>query len=108
MNAQEASVTLAMLMAAYPNARLPDGTVLAYESFLAELEYDRAAEAVRGIIRTSEFMPTIAKIVTAYEALAPRKPETTYRMFKPARVDNAMAPGELKAAIDDFLRKVPQ
>lgn len=99
MTAQEASVILAMLMAAYPNARVPDGTVAAYESFIVELERDRALEAVRGIIRTSKFMPTIAEIVTAYDALVPRRSTDGYRLFRPRQVNNAMPPSELKDAI---------
>ncbi len=108
MTEVEASKLMAMLIAAYPAAQVPPGTARTYERFLVELELDRAVPAVRQAIRTSKFLPTIAEIVTAYEALAPRKPETTYRLFRPAQVDNPMPPGELKAAIDDFLRKAPQ
>ncbi len=108
MTKPEVIELVAVLMACFPAARFPDGTVAAYEQFLGDLEHERALQAVAQLVKTSKFMPTIAEVVTAYEALAPRKPETTYRMFKPARVDNAMAPGELKAAIDDFLRKAPQ
>lgn len=108
MTKSEVIDLVTVLMACYPAAQFPDGTVAAYEHFLGELENERAKAAVASVVRSCKFLPTIAEIVTAYESLAPRKPETTYRLFRPAHVDNAMPPGELKAAIDDFLRKVPQ
>lgn len=101
----EASKLVAMLIAAFPNAPVPPGTARTYESFLVELELERAVPAVRQAIRTSEFFPTVAKIMAAYEALGPRKPEVTYRMFKPASDAGTMPPSELKAAIDEFLKK---
>lgn len=105
MTKSEAIETVAMLMACYPTAQFPEGTVAAYEAFLSELELDRTRAAIRDIVRTSRFMPTIADIVSAYEALAPRKPETHYPLFKPAPSGRNMPPAELKAAIDEFLRK---
>lgn len=74
MTKSEVSKLVAVLMACYPNARVPDGTVAAYEQFLLELEHDRAQRAVANIVRTSKFMPTIAEIVGAYDALAPPPP----------------------------------
>ncbi len=103
MTAQEASVVVAMLMAAYPNARLPDGTVLAYESFLAELERDQTTRAVRVIIRTSKFMPTIAEIVTAYEAQITRHRRVLREWVPDRDPPDCMKPKELAAACHEFL-----
>jgi hypothetical protein len=100
----EVSQLVAILMACYPNARVPDGTVVAYETFLRDLDYDRARAAIATIVRSSKFFPTIAEVVAAYEAQVDSGADVPYhRRFKPARNDGAMAPGELKAAIDDFL-----
>lgn len=105
MTPLEASKVLAMLMAAYPNARVPDGTVALYESFLVELERDRCVRAVRGIITTSKFMPTIAEIVTAYrgEKGGEGEGEPYQQPFLPPKRGRCMRPAELKTAIDDFL-----
>ena len=104
MTKSEVSRLVAVLMACYPNARVPDGTVVAYEQFLQELEHDRAQQAVAHIVRTSKFMPTIAEIVTAYEALQPQPVAPMYQLWQPARgAGPLMKPSELKAAIDDFL-----
>jgi hypothetical protein len=104
MTELEASKLMTMLMAAFPAAQVPDGTAQTYESFLVELDLERAVPAVRQAIRSSEFMPTIAKIVSTYESLAPSKPNGGYRLFRPRQVDNAMPPGELKDAIASALK----
>jgi len=103
MTKVEVAKLVTTLMACYPGVQFPTGTVAAYESFMLELDHERAQQAIRQVVRGCRFLPTIAEIVTAYEALAPRKPEQTYRLFKPAQVDNAMAPSELKAELDKFL-----
>lgn len=103
MTKAEVIELVAVLMASYPAARFPAGTVAAYEQFLGDLELQRAREAVAGLVRSSKFMPAIAEVVAAYEALAPKNPNTGYRLFRPARVDGAMPPSELKAAIEKAL-----
>ena len=101
----EVSKLVALLMACYPNARFEPGTGAAYEGFLSELEHEQAKRAIGDAVRASKFLPTIAEVFTAYEALAPKKPSTSYRLFKPRDESGSMAPGELKAAIEDFLKK---
>lgn len=107
MTPQETSTVLAMLMAAYPNARVPDGTIALYESFLAGFDRDRCVLAVRKIITTSKFMPTIAEIVSAYEGQGPTGSgdgEAPYhRRFRPKRGGNVMKPAELASAISEYL-----
>jgi hypothetical protein len=105
----EASKVLAMLMAAYPNARVPDGTVALYESFLVEYDRDRCVRAVRTIITTSKFMPTIAEIVTAYEGQAAATDEVPYhRRFRPPRERPRMKPREVQAVIAAALKAMEQ
>lgn len=107
MTPVEVSKLVTLLMACYPGVRFPDGTVVAYETFLVELDHDRAKAAVRDLVRTSKFMPTIAEIVTAYEAQTERGSEVPYhRQFAPRRDHGrVMPPREFKAAIDEYLAK---
>lgn len=103
MTQTEASKLVAMLLAAYPNARVPDGTVALYESFLLELDKDRAVRAVRGIIRSSKFMPAIAEIVTAYEGEKATDEVPYHRPFLPPRRGRRMKPTEVQAAVGEAL-----
>lgn len=105
MTPQQASKLVAMLLAAYPNARVPDGTVVLYESILVELDRDRCVEAVRKIIKTNKFFPTIAEIVTAYEGEKSTDEIPYHRQFRPARQRGVMSPAELKAELDAYLAK---
>lgn len=103
MTPVEASKLVAMLMAAYPNARVPDGTVVVYESFLVELEVGRAAKAVHTIIRSSKFMPTVAEIVTAYDGEKAAEEIPYHRPFLPPRRGPRMKPQETREAIGEAL-----
>jgi hypothetical protein len=103
MTKPEVIELVTVLMACFPAARFPDSTAAAYEQFLGDLEHERALQAVEILVKSSEFMPTIAKVVATYESLAPRKPESGYRLFRPAPIDQPMAPGELKSAIEAAL-----
>lgn len=105
MTQQDASKLLAMLMAAYPNARVPDGTVVLYESILVDLDRDRCVEAVRKIIKTSKFFPTIAEIVTAYEGEKAAEEIPYHRLFAPPKRRGLMRPGELAAEVNAYLAK---
>lgn len=99
MTKSEASRLVLRLMACFPGMQFPEGTVVAYEHYLGPLDHERATQAVDHLVQTSKFLPSVAEIFAAYEALAPRKPETNYRLFRPARVDGAMPASELKEAI---------
>jgi len=104
MTKSEVTELVAILMSCYPNARFPDGTVVAYEMFLGELEHERAKQAVANLVRTSKFMPTIAEIMAAYGAGKEPVQAPYHRLFLPRpEPSNVMAPGELKSAIDEFL-----
>lgn len=104
MTAQEASALVAALMAYYPGMTFPVGSVAAYEAFLLELEHDRGRAAVRQVIRTCKFFPSVAEIVAAYDALAPSKGQTPYRRYLgPKHSGPVMSPTELRTAVDAFL-----
>lgn len=105
MTKVEVAKLVAVLMGCYPGMQFPSGTVVAYETFLAELELERAQRAVREVVRKSKFLPTIAEIMTAYEGQ--REPDGVpyHRLYAPRRERDVMAPGELKAAIEEFLAK---
>jgi hypothetical protein len=106
MTKAQVSQLVAILMACYPNARVPDGTVVAYETFLVELEHEQAQQAVASLVRSSKYFPTIAEVVTAYEAQRPRtEAEDHQRYLGPRYTGRPMAPRELHAEITAFLAK---
>ena len=105
MTKGEVSKLVAVLMACYPNARVPDGTVVAYENFLEELDREQASRAVANVVRSSKFFPTIAEVVTAYEALTPPKPTDYSRYLGPKYSGEIMGPRELHAEITAFLAR---
>jgi hypothetical protein len=102
----QVSQLVAILMACYPNARVPDGTVVAYETFLVELEHEQAQQAVATLVRTSKYFPSIAEVVTAYEAQRPRpEVEQHGRYLGPRYTGRPMAPTELHAEVQAFLAR---
>ncbi len=105
MTPQEASKLVAMLLAAYPNARVPDGTVVLYESILVELDRDRCVEAVRKIIKSSKFFPTVAEIVAAYDGEKATEEIPYHRRFAPPRRRGLMRPRDLAAEVKAYLAK---
>lgn len=62
MRASEAAELVLMMMAAYPNAKTTDSTSQVYEVMLADLDVRTAREAVKRLIATSKFMPSVAEI----------------------------------------------
>lgn len=105
MTKAEVSELVVMLLACYPNARFPDGTVIAYEMFLQELEHGRAKKAVASLVRSSKFMPTIAEIVTAYEGEKATDEIPYHRRFAPPRRRGLMRSSELAAEAKAWLAK---
>jgi hypothetical protein len=106
MTQAEVSKLVALLMACYPHARFEPGTAAAYEGFLLELDHAQAKQAIGAAVRSCKFLPTIAEIMSAYHAAAPRPDDGGYPLFKPApRHSGEMAPSELHAAITEFLEK---
>jgi len=62
MTPADASKLVAVLVAAFPNARVTSGTSAVYERFLADLDYRDVDEAVAVLVATCKFLPTVAEI----------------------------------------------
>ena len=62
MKESEASQVVAVIAAAYPNARLSERTCQVYETMLADLEFGTAQRALARLLATAKFPPTIAEI----------------------------------------------
>lgn len=72
MTKAEVAEVVLLLMQAYPNARLNDGTSQVYEQMLVDLDARAVREAVVGLVKTSKFVPTIAEIRDATETVLNR------------------------------------
>lgn len=62
MTQTEVSKLVAMLIAAFPNAKLNASTATAYEKMLVDLELAVGIAAIERITKSSRFMPTVAEI----------------------------------------------
>lgn len=62
MKPSEAAELVMMLLGAYPNAKSTAATGHVFESMLADLDVRTAREAVKRLIATSKFMPSVAEI----------------------------------------------
>lgn len=62
MTKTEVAKLVAVLLAAFPNAKASAQTSTVYETLLADLDADAAAAAVQRLIGTSRWMPTVAEI----------------------------------------------
>lgn len=106
MTKAQVAKLVAILMACYPNAQVPPGTLVAYESFLVDLDHDQAQRAVANLVRSSKFFPTIAEVVMAYEALSPRSEVDHHqRYLGPRYTGRPMRPRELHAEVTAFLAR---
>lgn len=65
----EATALLATLKAAYPRQPIEQATIVVYAADLADLDADRALQAVTNLRRTSRWFPTIAEIREEYAEL---------------------------------------
>lgn len=62
MKPSEAAELVMMLLGAYPTAKSTAATGHVFESMLADLDVRTAREAVKRLIATSKFMPSVAEI----------------------------------------------
>jgi hypothetical protein len=62
MKKSEAAKIVAMLSGAFPGAAMSEATTRVYEEFLEDIDSQAGAAAVRRLITTSKFLPTIAEI----------------------------------------------
>lgn len=70
MNAQETATVLAYFAAAFPNMELSDDTADVWAFELRDIDPDLAPEAMRAVVKESEFAPTIAKFREACRVIA--------------------------------------
>lgn len=62
MTAAEVSRLVAVVIAAFPGARVNSGTSQIYERMLADLPYPAANAAVERLLATTKFLPSVAEI----------------------------------------------
>jgi hypothetical protein len=62
MNKQEVAQILAVCSAAYPHVTVTKETALVYSDLLADVDFEVAQRAVRRVIASSQFFPSIAAI----------------------------------------------
>ncbi|HET7545167.1 MAG TPA: replicative helicase loader/inhibitor [Polyangiaceae bacterium] len=62
MTPAEAAKSVAVLAAAYPNARWATATIQVYEEMLGDLDFALVKRAISRLVCTSKFLPTIAEI----------------------------------------------
>lgn len=62
MRESEALKLVAVLKGAYPRQPTDEATAEVYVGFLVDLDYEQANDAIRRLIQTSRFFPTIAEI----------------------------------------------
>lgn len=62
MNRVEAKQLVAVVIGAFPNARVTPATPGAYENAIRDLEYAHASAAIARLLATAKFMPAIAEI----------------------------------------------
>ena len=62
MTPAQASKLVAVLIASFPHARVTEATSSAYETMPADLDSSSASAAVKRLIASAKFLPTIAEI----------------------------------------------
>ncbi len=70
MTPTEAATLTAELLESWPRAQVSPRLAAAYAEELAAVEPDVARAVIRGLRRTSKWLPTVAELVTAIEAIA--------------------------------------
>jgi hypothetical protein len=65
MTPSETAKLVGLLMVAFPNFKMASDTAEVYEMMLDDLDYEATKGAVRGLLATCRFFPTIAEIRAA-------------------------------------------
>jgi hypothetical protein len=104
MNVQETAAVLAYFGAAFPNMDITDDTADVWAFELRDIHADFAEEAMRNVVKESEFPPTIARFREAVQHVARartlRKPVPA--LDGPASVMPAEVIAELRANLKDW------
>lgn len=110
MKTSEAMKLVAVLKGAYPRQPTDEGTAEVYLAFLADLDYEAANDAIRRLIQTSRFFPTIAEIRGEVAELAcglPSVTEATALVLERHRLsDDELAANPLPDAVRKAYRMV--
>lgn len=77
MTSHETAQILAICSAAFPHISITKETVAVYAEMLADLEFSSTQRALKRVLATSQFFPTIAAIRDAYAAVTGIKPPST-------------------------------
>lgn len=62
MTPAQVAKLVAVLLSAYPHVRTNEGTSMAYERMLADLDHGAAQAAIERLLSSCKFLPTIAEI----------------------------------------------
>jgi hypothetical protein len=69
MTPGETKALIGILATSFPGSRMTSGTIDVYKQMLSDLDRDVASAAVKQLIRTARFLPTIAEIRAACVAI---------------------------------------
>lgn len=75
MKKSEADALVATIRGAYPNQEMPEATANLLVAHLRDLEADVGAQAIDRVIRQSQFLPSIAELTEAEEAVRSQREE---------------------------------
>jgi hypothetical protein len=94
VNGQQTTAIVQVLEAAYPHSKKTrePGTLDVYRSFLAPLDYELAAAAVRDVIEESKWWPAWAEIRKAYDERAAARRRQLVREREHQERENEEAP----------------
>lgn len=95
-----AAAGVAALTMAYPRAEFPQASVELYMRMLADLPDEEVARAIERLIKRSRFLPTIAEIRLEVSDTQLRLPAVEEAWEIALRGNLALAPPELRAAVD--------
>lgn len=75
MTKPEVAKLVAVMMAAFPSAKVTADTSMVYERMLGDLDYPAANAAVEKLLATSRWMPTVSEIREAVLSLTEGEPK---------------------------------
>lgn len=81
MNRREIQNLIKLAAGSFPNVQTKELTEIgnSWEQMLGNLSYQQAHEALRRVLRTARFWPTVAEILDAVDAIAEERSRQTFR-----------------------------
>lgn len=104
MRKSEADALVATIRAAYPNQEMPEATANLLVAHMRGLDPDVGAAAVDKVISESMFLPSIAELTKAEDAVAEAREESRADE-KDIRYLMNLKPGVSRGAAHDWLRE---